>query len=288
MALRWLCPGILLTYSLITANLQEPFPQGFSMGNQGTVLWENGSQGCQPWISAAYCDSSRKFGMALGAVSYYDRMDNFIDESIYRAFGGVFWSIKRIRFKLAVSHFSALEMYYEQAGFLSAGVDLFSHFRAGIDFCGIRTGLNGYKQKKRTVGECAFSAWFPFKAAALGLSLNHINLKSGRVQGVDAPLVIKSGFHTVSNRMGAQGVIIEITPSRVHPVRFILGEQYRLFNIVAIEASLANNPFLIGIGVLVDVSSISVSVSVVNHPVLGWSRGFSALYSSLNEDSLIK
>ena len=48
MALRWLCPGILLTYSLITANLQEPFPQGFSMGNQGTVLWENGSQGCHP------------------------------------------------------------------------------------------------------------------------------------------------------------------------------------------------------------------------------------------------
>ncbi len=278
MALRRLCYGILFIYSLIAANIQEPFPQGFSMGNQGTVLWENGTQGCQPWLSAAFCDSSRKFGMALGTVSYYDRMDNFKDEAIYRAFGGVFWSIKRLRFKLAVSHFSALEMYYEQTGFLSTGVDLFSHLRAGIDFSGTRTGLSGFKQKRHTVGECGFSAWIPFKTAALGLSLSHITIKPGKVQGIDVPLVIKSGFHTVNNRMGAQGVLIEITPSRSRPVRFVLGEQYRFFNIIALEASLANNPFLIGFGVLIEIQSIGATVSMVNHPVLGWSRGFAALY----------
>lgn len=284
MALRHLCLGILFTYSLIVANLQDPFPQGFSMGNQGTVLWENGAQGRQPWISAAFCDSSRKFGLALGTVSYYDRMDNFKDEAMYRAFGGIFCSIKRFRFKLAVSHFSALEMYYEQTGFLSAGIDLFSHLKAGIDFSGTRTGLGGFNQKKHTVGECAFSAWLPFKSAALGLSLSHITLKPGKVLGIDVPLTIKSGFHTVSNRIGAQGVIIEITPSRSRPVRFILGEQYRFFKIIALEASLANNPFLIGIGVLVEIQSISTSISMVNHPVLGWSRGFSALYCLFHED----
>lgn len=284
MALRYLCPGILLTYSIVAANLQEPFPQGFSMGNLGTVLWENGAQGCQPWISAAFCDESRRFGIALGTVSYYDRMDNFKEESIYKASGGVFWSIRRLRFKLAVSHFSALEMYYEQTGFLSVGVDLFTHLRAGVDFSGTRTGLSGFKEKKHTVGECAFSAWFPFKAAALGLSLSHISLKPGRVQGVDPPLIIKSGFHTARNRLGAQGVVIEITPSEPHPVRFILGEQYRLFNIVALEASLANNPFLIGVGVLIEISPISASVSMVNHPVLGWSRGFAALYCLSSEE----
>ncbi len=280
MALRHFWLGILFTYSQIAANLQEPFPQGFSMGNLGTVLWENGAQGCQPWISAAFCDSSRRFGMALGTVSYYDRMDNFNEESIYRAFGGVFLAIKRFRFKLAVSHFSALEMYYEQTGFFSAGVDLFNHLRAGIDFSGTKTGLREFKEKMHTVGECAFSAWIPFKAAALELSLSHITLKPGRAQGVDAPVCIKSGFHTTSNRFGAQGVVIEITPSQSHPVRFVIGEQYRLFTIIALEASLANNPFLIGVGVLVDISSVSASVSMVNHPVLGWSRGFAALYCS--------
>ena len=284
MALRRLCFVILFTYSLIAANLQEPFPQGFSMANQGTVLWENGVQGRQPWVSAAFCDSNIKFGIALGTVSYYDRMDNFKDEAIYRAFGGIFCSIKRFRFKLAVSHFSALEMYYEQTGFLSAGVDLFAHLKAGIDFSGTRTGLGGFKQKKHTVGECAFSAWLPFKSAALGLSLSHITLKLEKVQGIDVPLTLKSGFHTGSNRMGAQGVIIEITPSRSRPVRFILGEQYRLFKVVALEASLANNPFLIGIGVQIEIQSISASVSMVNHPVLGWSRGFSALYCLFHED----
>ncbi len=284
MAIKCLCTGILFAYSLIAANLQEPFPQGFSMGNLGTVLWENGAQGCQPWISAAFCDSGRRFGVALGTVSYYDRMDNFRDKSIYKAFGGVFWSIRRFRFKLAVSHFSALEMYYEQTGFFSAGFDLFTYLRAGIDFNGTMTGLSGFKQEKQTVGECAFSAWIPFKAAALGLSINHVTLKSGRVQGVDAPLIIKSGFHTANNRLGAQGVVIEIIPSQSDPVRFILGEQYRLFKIIALEASLANNPFLIGIGVLVEISPISASVSMVNHPVLGWSRGFAALYCLSHEE----
>lgn len=255
------------------------------MGNLGTVLWENGAQGCQPWISAAFCDSSRRFGVALGTVSYYDRMDNFRDESIYEVFGGIFWSIRRFRFKLAVSHFSALEMYYEQTGFLSAGFDLFPHLRAGIDFSGTMTGLSGFKQEKHTVGEGALTAWIPFKAAAFGLSLSHITLKPGRVQGVDAPLVIKSGFHTACNRLGAQGVVIEITPTHPHPVRFILGEQYRFFNTIALEASLANNPFLIGIGVLMEISSISASVSMVNHPVLGWSRGFAALHCLFHEDN---
>ncbi len=283
MAIRGLCSWILFTYSLIVATLQEPFPQGFSMGNLGTVVLENGAQGCQPWISAVFCDSSRRFGIALGTISYYDRMDNFKDESIFRTFGGIFWSIRRFRFKLAVSHFSALEIYYEQTGFLSAGVDLFTHLRVGMDFSGIRTGLSGFRQKKHTVGECAFSAWIPFKTAALGLSLSHITLKPARVQGVNSPLIIRSGFHTTNNRLGAQGVIIEFTPSQSHPVRFILGEQYRLFKIFALEASVANNPFLIGVGVLIEFTSVSASVSMVNHPVLGWSRGFVALYCSSHE-----
>lgn len=278
MALRHLCPVLLLFYSLSIANLQEPFPQGFSMGNQGTILWENGAQGRQPWISAAFCDNSRKFGLACGAVSYFDKMDNLKDESIYKAFGGVYYTIKKFRFKLSISHFSALEMYYEQTGFLSVALDLFTFLRVGTDIRGTRTGLFGFREKIHTIGECGFSAWIPFRSAALGLSLNHITIKSGKVNGVDSPLCISTGFHTSSNRFGAQGVVVEINPSESHPVRFILGEQYRFLKYFALEASIANNPFLIGAGILVEISPVNAAFSIINHPVLGWSRGFAAMY----------
>ncbi|HEX3020364.1 MAG TPA: hypothetical protein VHP36_08670 [Chitinispirillaceae bacterium] len=278
MEVRLFCPALLLIYSLVSANLQEPFPLGFSMGNQGTVLWENAAQGHQPWISAAFCDNSRKFGLACGAVSYYDRMDNYEDELIYKAFGGTFWAFKKIRLKLAISHFSALGIYYEQSGFLSAGFDLFTHLRAAIEITGTRSGLTGFEDAKHNIAECGFSAWVPFKITAIQLSISHIPLKTRKTHEVDAPVIIRNGFHTLSNRFGAQGIIIQTTPSHSHPLRFILGEQYRFLKYFAIEASLANNPLLIGVGVLIEMAPINASVSLVNHPVLGWSRGFTAMY----------
>jgi hypothetical protein len=56
--------------------LRDPFPQGYGMGNVGTILWYNGHSARQSWIPAAFCDSSLKKGFDIAVVSYYEEMDN--------------------------------------------------------------------------------------------------------------------------------------------------------------------------------------------------------------------
>lgn len=278
MAIRKIFIVLFMNCNFLMASLQDPFPQGFSMGNMGAILWDDGAQGRQPWIPSAFYKKNRCFGLACGAVSYYDKMDNFSDESIFKAFGGAYFAVKKLRCKIAVSHFSALEIYYEQSGFLSCGIDLFPHLVISTELTGSRIGLVGSDEQAYRTGECGFSGWIPFKFAAIAFSINHIVLKSAYADGVNPPVSIKTGIHTVRNRFGAQGVVLEVTPTIKHPIRFILGEQYRFLRLFAIDASISNNPFMFGIGITAEIKTVSTSVSLVNHAVLGWSRGFAVLY----------
>lgn len=278
MALNRVYTMVCLMCAMVVADLQMPFPVGFSMGNMGTILLADGATGRQPWISAAYCDNTRTFGLACGAVSFYDRMDNFTDESIVTGFGGVYYAPGKIKLKFAVSHFAAMNIYYEQSGYFSFAADLLSRFRMGVNLSGVRIGLKGNNKETRTIGECGVSGLIRGKQASFSVDLKHIPVKSSKADGTDPPFCIITGFHSVKNLFGSQGVIIEVTPSIEHPIRFCIGEQYRFFKIFAVEASIANNPLFVAFGVAIEITKISTTLSLVNHSVLGWSKGFAVMY----------
>lgn len=275
---KLICLALVLILNQSYANVNQPFQYGFSMGNLGTIMPENEVAGFQPWIPAAFCKCNRRFGLACGAVSYYDKMDNLREKYIYNAFGGTYLAHKRFNLKLAISHFSALDMYFEQSGFTSLGFSLIKQIRISVEITGTRIGLRCLDRNKQSTVDCGVSAFVPFRFTALALRVNHLTVKSGYVKGVNPKICIETGIHTVQNRFGAQGVLIETTPSSKQPIRFILGEQYRFFKCFAVEASIANNPFMIGLGVLLEIADVKSSVSLVNHPVLGWSKGFAVMY----------
>ena len=83
------------------------------------------------------------------------------------------------------------------------------------------------------------------------------------------------GIHTKYGRVGAQGVLVSITPYSHGPVQLIIGEEFRITEKIGMNASFSSNPFFIGIGFFAGFKNSDINVSLVNHPDLGWSRGFS-------------
>lgn len=275
---------ILLTSFVFTlvlqtnAALQDPFPGGYSMGNLGTIVCKDGPGGLQPWMPAAFGEKKTNWGLSAGAVSFYDKMGNFKDRSIYRVTGGGWFGYSFMNLKMSISQLDVLGVYYEQSVFGSAGISVFSLFDMSIEAAVYRTGLRNTK-KVRTTGELGISLWLPINLVSLAVSAEHCVIKKSGSYGADPPFTIRTGIHTELNRFGAQGVVIEIIPEYQKPIRLIIGEEYRILRWLGIHAAVGNNPVMIGIGLVIDWKKSGGSAALVNHPVLGWSRGFSVFYS---------
>jgi hypothetical protein len=123
-----------------------------------------------------------------------------------------------------------------------------------------------------------FAFWLPLGKVTFSSYIEHITVKSTRRDGADPPIRIHCSVHTSQHIFGAQGVRLSIVPDFEHPVSIAIGQEFRLTPRIAIHAGVANNPLFIGIGIAAFFGRGSASAAMVNHPVLGWSRGISAEY----------
>lgn len=264
-----------------SAGIRDPFVPGFSMGTQGTVLTGSGATGREPWTAASFCDDSSGFGFSLCAVSYFGATGGIAGpDGITQTFGGGYFSGNHYVVKASIARLNALDVYYEQSGFLSLGTDLIPFLRLSVEATGYGIGVRVPGSTAYTIAEAGLSVWVPWSWAAFSLRFEHLTLEHGEPLGRDAPRTLRCGIHTIRNRFGGQGAIVTVTPDEPSPVCFTVGEEYRLAPGVAFHAGFSNNPVFISFGVALALGRSDFNIALVNHERLGWSRGFAAGYHS--------
>ncbi|MBD3394592.1 MAG: hypothetical protein GF418_03110 [Chitinivibrionales bacterium] len=246
------------------------------MTSFGTIIWDNGMSGRQPWIPAAFLKDSAGFGLAAAGVDYYDDMDNLEEHDIRQAVGGTWVSVRQFMLKAAYTHFNALDIYREQKGFLSIGTTIIPFISVSAELSGCRVGLVDDSREREHIALAGATAWVPWSFASLSLSCKNVILRNARRPGFAPPLALAAGVHTAPHRFGAQGVRIEIEPGTHTRIRFHAGEEYWIHGILGLGIGLATNPLMVGFGVTVSFARYGLHASLVHHPVLGWSKGMGA------------
>jgi hypothetical protein len=265
---------------LITISLfaQSPFPEGYFMSTQGTIFQDNWISSREPYGPALLSNDSTRMGISTGAISYYDRMDNLSDRLLYRAYGGGWLEFDKMRCNLWISQLEAFNIYFEQTASISVGTYIYKSASICIDFQGYRNGLHHSTEPVRTRADIGISMLYKFRAVSVTGSLSNITVKKAGKEMNQEDLTAAIGLHTKYSRIGAQGVVLKIRPQAVSPVQVIVGEEFRITERIGINASFSSNPLLIGIGFFVGIKKSDLTVGLVNHPDLGWSRGFSLAY----------
>lgn len=265
---------ILFCNFFLFANIRyAPFPTGYSMGNLGTIIWDNTYCGTQSWTPAAFCDTALGKGVNITAVTYYDDMDNLQNRSIYEVTGGGYFTSRYIYIKLSSTYFDVLDTYYEQSFYFSTAVAVLPSLKVSMECRGYRIGIYNLRNTVHTIGELGFTAWLRIRSAAVSLQSDHIIVKRSTASGTAPLLNVKCGVHSKTSRFGAQGVMLEITPQEQFPLRWKIGEEIRILKWLGIQIGLANNPVQVALGLSVDMNHSGFSASLVNHPQLGWSKG---------------
>ncbi|MFP4014543.1 MAG: hypothetical protein ACLFVQ_10685 [Chitinispirillaceae bacterium] len=278
MALRiWAVIGCLVfvTGEVSVAALGEPFPLGLSMSNQGGVMDAEGALGRQPWVPAAFLWDTISCGVAACGTAYYWGMEKNASVLQYGAGG---W-LRRGRFvcKLSLVQFDALNVYYEQMIYVSVGLN-YRFLGLSVDVKPCRMGLWGTDDARALV-TAAVTCLIRMGLVDLSLSADELVVESSGTNGSDPYHSFKAGLYTRRNRYGTQGVLVQTVPHMSKPVRFVIAQEYRIGSSFAVSAALSSNPTMISFGIAVDFSPVSGGAAVVNHPVLGWSKGFSIDYS---------
>jgi hypothetical protein len=263
----------------VTLYAQNPFPEGYFMSGQGTVFQDNWISSREPYCSALLSNDSVRMGISAGAISYYDRMDNLSNRSLYRVSGGGWIEFDRVRLNCSFSQLEAFDIYYEQKAFMSIGTSIYKSAAVSLDVTGYRNGLHSSMENRRTRGDLGVSALYRFRAILVTGSLSNLTLKKAGRQMNESDLTAAFGLHTKYGRIGAQGAILSIMPYTHSPVRLIIGEEFRITERIGMNASFSSNPIFIGIGFFAGFKNSDLTVGLVNHPDLGWSRGFSVACS---------
>jgi hypothetical protein len=259
--------------------MQAPFTPGYSMGNGGTIVWADGMSGRQPWAPAGFYGDSLRFGVALAGIDYYDRMDNLESRAIVHGIAGGWYAFRHVTLKASYQHFGALGMYREQAGFVSAGTDAIPYVSVSVEARGHYVSLPAAHERGETVAELGATLFVPRRLVAFSLSADHFTVKRAHEAGFSRDPSVRVGVHTTRRRVGALGVLFEITPDERPATRFMIGQELWLHRMFGMCASVATDPFLFSFGATFVWSGFGTNVSFVHHPVLGWSRGFMAEYA---------
>ena len=261
------------------ASSNEPFPLGYSMGNNGTIWKPNSLSGRQPWAPACFLRDSLRYGLSVCGIDYYDLMDNLDQNYIGQvAFGG-WYGAGRFMVKGSYAYFNALNLYNEQQGFYSIGLRIFNRFQASIDMTGFRAGLTTESGIPVTVLYGGVSCMADGKNGAFSLSCNHLPVKQTSRQGVMEPITISAGLYARFDRYGAQGLAAQISHDKDWSVRYSMGEEYCWNNFFSLCAAVAMNPFAFYFGCTVSYGKSASSLSFANHPQLGWSKGLTLDYA---------
>jgi len=252
--------------------MNAPLPAGCSMADHGTIVYEGGMAGRQPWTSAAFLADSLRFGFAAAGTDFYDRMDNFNDRWIAHAAAGGWAVFPHVSVKASYQHFTVLSVYREQAGFVSAATDLVPFVRIGAEVTGVRAGLT-QAEGARTAGELGCILYVPRRFGSVSLQISHLTIKRAGADGFGQSPSYRVGFHSARNSFGAQGFVFEHVLEEKPVFRFLFGEQYWLCDWAGFSAGISTAPFMVGFGVQVDLPHAGCAMSLVHHPVLGWSKG---------------
>ncbi|MBD3343568.1 MAG: hypothetical protein GF401_00725 [Chitinivibrionales bacterium] len=269
---------ILLICHAALGEMRDPFPMGYSMINFGTIIWDNGVGGRQPWTPSCFYNDTLRFGVSAAAAYYYDPMDNLKETSINQMiFGG--WShFPWLTVKTSFAHFSALDLYFEQTGYLSLGTDALKFARISFELYAFHAGIRE-EPDSETMLFAGESFWVPWKFVSLSFTRKHIRLKGASSAGIDPPTTYQIGIHTKFQRYGAQGILVEFTDEKDDRFRIYFGEEYRFHESFALGLGIATSPFMISVGATVNIFTANAFASFVNHPVLGWSKGFGMEWS---------
>ncbi len=268
----------LLLITFVDGTLREPFPLGYEMGNLGTILTPDCPGGREPFSPAAYLGDSLFAGICASVTTYYDDMDNFGDKFIATVAGGGWLRAGRVGLKAGISHFDALGAYRELTGRFSGTVTIWKGIRIGADITGIRLSTVSSEGYVKTLGESGFSLFVPLRMISFSFSVDRLTVKSAATAGVDRAPHIRCGLHTAAHTFGAQGVRVDILPENPQPVSVAIGEELRISRSLALQGAVANNPIFVAVGISLFIADGCASAALVNHPVLGWSRGFGAQY----------
>ncbi len=269
----------LIVPSCLFAAGAEPFALGYGMGNNGAIIQQKGMSGRQPWTSACFYNDTLRFGVSVAGVDYYDAMDNMESSHITQVTFGGWYASNGYVAKASFAHFDALGLYFEQQGHVSFGYNRLPFVNPSLEFDALRAGLQNSTEHPQTRLDMGFSLLIPGRAVALSFCCGHIPLKKPADEGFDAPLTFRAGLHTTYNELGGQGILAEFGHDRQWNFRVSIGEEYWLIKNLGLCAALSTNPFLIHFGITIAYSSSSLSVSFVDHPILGWSRGLSLDYA---------
>lgn len=274
MALKNLICLILLSTVINAELLHAPFPQGYSMGTLGTVIYDNASgKITQETISPAGFYSGRN-SMYLSFVSYFDKMDNLADRQMYSFSLGAIHRREKISVNAEISCFDALSTYYEQTGTLSFGYTPVSLLRLGLWASGQRQSIKGAENASHLDGTIGCSAGIIFTKVMFTLKCENVVVKKASAAGADPPLKVTLGIHSAASRLGVQGFLFEIEPQYEKTLRVKIGEEFWLCRWLGLQFSFAGNPLQVGLGMCVSVCKGLFSASLVHNEQLGWSEGF--------------
>lgn len=269
---------VLCAYTALRGSAESPFPVGRSMGNLGTILWENASSSRQPWIPASCLDDSLRMGFGIAAVYYYDLMDNLRDRSLRTLAAGGWWQATDglVSVKGAFSRFDALGLYSEDKGFLSVGTRIVPLVRMSAELEGVRSAVALEDTRPASVLTTGASLWIPSRFLGSSVRVRGIPLVGESATGHLPPLTCTLGLHTGHHQYGAQGLVVHIVePGEHFRLRFVLGEAYRVHERFRLDFAVGTNPLLVAFAVNVEITSLAANGSLVHHDLLGWSKGFS-------------
>jgi hypothetical protein len=273
---------LLVLFSLTAFSIaatRDPFLVGYSMGDNGAVTQANGPSGRQPWIPACFYADTFQFGVSVCGIDYYDAMDNLESSHIVQVVSGAWYARHRLILKASYSFFNALGLYNEQQGFLSMGFKVANAISASIDVTANRAGLPDESSQRVQFLNAGASLFVSAGFAALSISCSHFPIKKALTQGVEPPVSVDIGLHTIPHRFGAQGVVCEITKESDYAFRFTLGESYFVNDCIALCGALSTSPFMMHFGLVISGDGRGIGLSFVNHPVLGWSKGLTVDYA---------
>ncbi|MBD3317171.1 MAG: hypothetical protein GF344_15400 [Chitinivibrionales bacterium] len=259
--------------------LNDPFPMGYAMENFGTIATGGGVKGRQPWVPACLPVDSGLYGFAACGVDYFDDMDNYQKREIRQgAAGGWFSLFHHVTAKASYTHFSALNIYFEQKGYLSVGTSVIPFAKASVELSGYRAGLLGIRDEREALVTVGASVWIPWSLASLFISCEDVVIEDAARPGFVPPTKLTLGMHTAAHRFGAQGVCLSIEPGEPTFFGFYIGQEIRLHRTIALSAGLSADPLMFSAGLTFVVPSFSAQTALVHHPVLGWSRGLGLEY----------
>ncbi len=262
---------ILFLYCIASAGLKDPFPLGSSMCTQGTLVHSEGMDGRQPWIPSAFYNDSTFYGIAACGASYYGG----INEGALLQYGiGGFLRRGHSVLKLALLQMDVMGIYFEQSVLGSAGF-FWNSVAFSVEARSMRLGL-GETADIRAFTALGASVTGYFSFVEISLLIDGLTVESSGERSCESPPQVKTFFQTRHGKYGAQGLQVDILPNQNKPLRFALAQEYRMNKSITLSAALSSNPTMISFGVKLELRHIGASVAAVNHPLLGWSRGFSA------------